>query len=80
MNPDQYHRILRQALEALGLGQKERLLVFNKQDLVDPEIARALARRFDALTLSALDKDSFEALELELERRVFARPASSRRL
>ena len=59
-------------LEDLGLGQKERLLVFNKQDLVEPEVARALARRFDALTISALDKDSFEALELELERRVFA--------
>ena len=60
-------------LDDLGLGQKERLLVFNKEDLVEPEVAQALARRFDALTISALDKGSFEALQLELERRVFAR-------
>lgn len=65
-------------LEELKLGDKPRLVVFNKGDLV-PELKRKaplafmkirqLARRHGAITISATDRSSLEPLLLEMERR-----------
>lgn len=65
-------------LEELKLGDKPRLVVFNKGDLV-PELKRKsplafmkirqLARRHGAITISAVDRSSLEPLLLEMERR-----------
>jgi GTPase len=65
-------------LDELGLGQKPRLLVFNKADLLpalkkDDPIAfmkvRQLTRKYNAITLSAADRKTLEPLMKELQQR-----------
>ena len=57
-------------LSDLGLSQKTQLLVFNKEDMVDKEEAFAICRRFDAVSISALQPESFykllDAIEIKL--------------
>ena len=64
-------------LEELGLSGKERLLVFNKRDLIPEEIAERLAHRFGAISVSAIKHVGFEDLKHAISQRLFAR---SRRL
>jgi len=59
-------------LHDLGLGDKERLVVFNKADLAEPEAARNSAERYGAVLVSATDRTSFGALMSELEYRLWA--------
>ncbi|MCX8116318.1 MAG: GTPase HflX [Desulfobacterota bacterium] len=47
-------------LEDLGLGGIPRLLVLNKEDKLDPEEVKALCRRYDAVSISALKPESLE--------------------
>jgi GTP-binding protein HflX len=61
------NRILRD----IDLDNKEQLLVFNKIDLVEDKVVRALCRRFEAIPITALDLSSTEALLDEIEKRVF---------
>ena len=56
-------------LADLDLERIPRVLVFNKIDLVAADEARALARRFGALAVSARDRASFAPLLAELQRR-----------
>jgi GTP-binding protein HflX len=58
-------------LTELGLSEKERLVVFNKSDLVDPDIAFSIAMRQGGVAVSALDRKSFPPLMLELEARLW---------
>ncbi|MFP4600537.1 MAG: GTPase HflX [Persicimonas sp.] len=58
-------------LAEIGLDHKEQLLVFNKIDLVDDDIADALCRRFEAIPITALDLETAEPLIAEIEQRVF---------
>ena len=58
-------------LHEIGLDEIPRLMVFNKVDLVNPLWAKAIARRFDGVTCSAIDKGSFGELLREIERRVW---------
>ncbi|MFQ6111044.1 MAG: GTPase HflX [Nitrospinota bacterium] len=60
-------------LKELGLEEKETLRVFNKQDLVDPALARNLARRYGALTVSALDGKTLLPLVERIEEIIWAR-------
>ncbi|MCD4688187.1 MAG: GTPase HflX [Desulfuromonadaceae bacterium] len=53
----------------LKLDRIPRLLVFNKIDLLPADEAAALCRRFGALSISAMDRASFEPLLKELEKR-----------
>ncbi len=53
----------------LGLERIPRLLVLNKIDLLPADEAAALCRRFEALPISAMDRNSFEPLLQELEKR-----------
>ncbi len=53
----------------LKLDRIPRLLVFNKIDLLPADEAAALCRRFGALSISAMDRTSFEPLLEELEKR-----------
>jgi len=55
----------------LGLGDKERLVVFNKSDLVDPDTAFRQARRYEGVAISALDRKTFPPLMAELEHRLW---------
>ncbi|MBI5189410.1 MAG: GTPase HflX [Nitrospirae bacterium] len=60
-------------LQQLGLDDKERIIVFNKADLVDPDIAFSIARRYEGIALSALDRKTFPPLMQELEERLWER-------
>ncbi len=73
-------------LEELDLGEKPRLLVFNKSDLLAPlkkldplafMKVRQLARTSGAILVSATDKASLQPLLTEMERRFWAEPAAS---
>ncbi len=56
-------------LSDLDLGTRQRLLVFNKVDQVDPADVPHLCRRYDAIPLSAFDRSSFKPLLDEMQRR-----------
>jgi GTP-binding protein HflX len=73
-------------LEELGLGEKPRLLVFNKSDLLAPlkkldplafMKVRQLARTSGAISVAATDKLSLQPLLTEMERRFWAESAAS---
>lgn len=59
-------------LDELELSHKERLLVFNKCDLLDDEIARTIATRYDAIPISALRPGTFLPLKDAIAARLFA--------
>ena len=70
-----------QILDELGLGEKPRLLVFNKADRLQEMKrknplafmkVRQLARRLGAVYVSALDEKSLDPLLTEMERRFWA--------
>jgi len=54
-------------LDELGLLDKERILVFNKADMVPPDVAGNIAERFGAVLISAREKESFVPLMDALE-------------
>jgi GTP-binding protein HflX len=56
-------------LDSLDLGTRQRLLVFNKIDQVDPADLPHLCRRFEAIPLCAFDRSSFKPLLEEMQRR-----------
>lgn len=58
-------------LEELGLREKPRLLVFNKIDRLLPGEAQSLAARFDAISISARDRETFSTLLSRIEETVF---------
>jgi len=60
-------------LASLELGQRQKLLVFNKIDQLDPMEVKALCRRYSATPVSALDRDSFTALIAEMQQRFWPR-------
>lgn len=75
-------------LEELGLGEKPRLLVFNKSDLLAPlkkldplafMKVRQLARTSGAISVAATDKASLQPLLTEMERRFWVEPAARHR-
>jgi GTP-binding protein HflX len=58
-------------LDELGLLSKDRLLVMNKVDMVEPEIAMNMADRYGAVLVSATDRTSFGPLMDALESRLW---------
>lgn len=58
-------------LDEIGLSDIPSILVFNKCDLVDPVIARNLARRFNAILISAVRQSTLMDLLKELEGRLW---------
>ncbi len=73
-NPHFEERIatVEKLLDEIGLSDIPRILVFNKCDLVDPVIARNLARRFNAIPVSAVRPSTLAELLKELEARLWA--------
>lgn len=59
-------------LADLDLGTRQRLLVFNKIDRVDPQDLPHLCRRYQAIPISAFDRSSFVPLLEELQRRFWS--------
>lgn len=65
-------------LGELGLGDKETILIFNKTDLLSPETAQTLARRYDAIAVSALDAKSMTPLIDKVSMELFAKKRRAR--
>ncbi len=72
-DPDFERRIeaVQRILGDLELEEKPQVLVFNKMDLIELHEATALARQFDAIPISALEKESTRPLVDEMERSLF---------
>ncbi len=58
-------------LNELRLDDIPKLLVFNKVDLVNPFWAKAIASRFNGVTCSAVNQNTFADLLKEIEKRVW---------
>jgi GTP-binding protein HflX len=65
---EQQIRSVEKILADLGLSQKQQLLVFNKEDLVDREETGSLCHRYNAVSLSALQPETFYRLLSAIER------------
>jgi GTPase len=61
-----------QILDGLGLGSKPRLLVWNKADRIDPELAATLVRTRGGVAISAATGQGLEALLHKADRTLFA--------
>lgn len=59
---DRHMETVERTLGELRLGHIPRLLVFNKSDLLDPEIVRNLCRSYGALAISALRPETLGGL------------------
>jgi GTP-binding protein HflX len=54
-------------LKKLGLSQKPMILVFNKMDLVPPELLKPVAKRCGGVTISALSRSTLKPLIRKME-------------
>lgn len=68
---EQHIKSVEKILSDLGLSQKPKLLVFNKEDLVDREEAEAICKRFDAISISALRPETFHRLLSAIETKLW---------
>ncbi|MBA3396244.1 MAG: GTPase HflX [Deltaproteobacteria bacterium] len=68
---DQHIRAVEGILADLGLGNKPRILVWNKADRIDSDEADQLARLDGGFVVSALDSATFGPLLLAIERGLF---------
>ncbi|MFO7766413.1 MAG: GTPase HflX [Pelovirga sp.] len=66
---EQQIRAVEKTLDDLNLGSSKRLLVFNKTDQVPADELPHLCRRFHAIPICALDRESFGPLLAEMQRR-----------
>lgn len=64
---DRRIRAVRDVLGELGIDQKPELLVFNQIDRLPPEEALAIAKRYDAIPISALKGEGLRELLTEAE-------------
>ncbi len=58
-------------IDEMGLGDTPEVLVFNQVDLLEPELAQAIAKRYHAIPVSALKKQGLKTLLEEVQRRLF---------
>jgi len=68
---EQHIESVRKIFKDLKLDDKPELIVFNKIDKVSTEEMENSSRRFDAVTISALDRATFATLLKVVEERIF---------
>jgi GTP-binding protein HflX len=68
---EQHMRSVDRILSDLGLSEKPAMTVFNKEDLVDREEIRSLCRRFRAVSISALNPETFVRLLKVIESKLW---------
>jgi GTP-binding protein HflX len=68
---EQHIEIVEQILSDIGLAHIPRLLVFNKVEIVDATVAENCCQRFEAIPISALQKETLGRLLSELEHRLW---------
>ncbi len=64
-------------LTELNLINKPRLIVFNKTDKMEPEEIGFILSRYDAIAISAINKETFEPFLEAIEQRIWDFPNSS---
>lgn len=72
-NLERHIESVERTLGELGLNQIPRLLVFNKQDQAPAEIVHNLCRRYQALSISALQPETLGELLHQIEERLVIR-------
>jgi GTP-binding protein HflX len=68
---EQHMQSVEKILDELNLSLKERLLVFNKIDRMEKDEAKNLSKRYDAVSISALDPSTFVPLLSAIEQRIW---------
>ncbi|MCP3678051.1 MAG: GTPase HflX [Deltaproteobacteria bacterium] len=68
---EQHIEIVEQILSDIGLAHIPRLLVFNKVEIVDPTVTENCCQRFEAIPISALQRETLGRLLSELEHRLW---------
>lgn len=68
---EQHIASVEKILEALGLSEKDRILIFNKEDRVDSEEATFVCKRFNAISISALKPETFFRLLKVIETKLW---------
>jgi GTPase len=63
--------VVENVLKEIGLDTIDRFFVFNKEDLVDPDIVNNLCRRYHAIAISATRKETLGSLLKVLEERLW---------
>jgi len=66
-----------EVLKKLSLEQKPRILVFNKIDLVEPELVENVLNRFGGVAISAIDRKTFYPLIEAIEQSLWKNEDSS---
>ena len=69
---EQHIESVERILRGLGLDDRERVIVFNKADLVSVEEAANITARHGGVAISAIDPSTFGPLLAAIEQRVFA--------
>lgn len=64
-------KVVEDILSEIGLDAIERLLVFNKEDMVEPEIVKNLCRRYHAVSISAIHPETLGKLLNALEKKLW---------
>ncbi len=68
---EQQIKSVEKILSDLSLSEKPVLLIFNKEDLIDEEEARAVCERFQAVSISALRPETFHQLLSAIESKLW---------
>ncbi len=71
---EQHIESVEKILEELNLHEKPRILVFNKIDKVEPEEAENILKRYNAIGISAIKKETFGPLLEEIYRHIWPSP------
>ncbi|HBR17988.1 MAG TPA: GTPase HflX [Deltaproteobacteria bacterium] len=70
-NFEKQMKIVEDVLSEIGLDAIERLLVFNKEDMADPDIVKNLCRRHNAISISAIHTGTLGKLLNVLEKKLW---------
>ncbi len=65
-------------LEDIGLSNISRLVVFNKSDLVEPDVAANMAKRYDGVCVCALKPETLNELLAAIEQRLWPKKMPGR--
>jgi len=68
---EQHIKSVETILSDLGLAEKPAVLVFNKEDMMDEQEVNALCDRFNAVSVSALNTETFSRLLSVIEARLW---------
>ena len=69
---EEHIEAVKEILQELGVDHTPAIMVFNKMDLVGPAFLEAITRRYHAVAVSALSRETLDPLIHTMEERVEA--------